>query len=97
MSDLIERLRRAAYSALKAQTWLAEAKTERNRAAGDEDALYLAGTLEETLEWKAATALEAAQRENERLRMTAAKVGKCCSCGNALSQTCPNCERLWAT
>ena len=56
--DIIKRLRLTAEGVSRAHHMIALAKSERNRAAGDELADYSWPTPEQTLEWQAADALE---------------------------------------
>lgn len=65
---MCERLRESAVRTQAAQQWMADAKSERNRAAGDEGASYSGGTKEMTLEWQAAALLTRQQEEIGRLR-----------------------------
>jgi hypothetical protein len=55
--DLARRLRKQAGYAAQGMTLLAEAKTVRNRAAGDADSSYASVTPEQTLEWQAAAVI----------------------------------------
>jgi hypothetical protein len=54
MDDLIERLRKGGEGTARATQMLADAKSHRNQAAGDQDACYMGLTPEQTVEWKAA-------------------------------------------
>ena len=68
---MCERLRESAVRTQAAQQWMADAKSERNRAAGDEGASYSGGTKEMTLEWQAAALLTRQQETIDRLREAA--------------------------
>lgn len=61
--DLIERLRSQANGAAKASQMIADAKSQRNQAAGDVDACYMGVTKERTLEWQAADEIERLESE----------------------------------
>lgn len=63
--DLIERLKSQAEQAAKATQMIADAKSQRNQAAGDVDACYMGVTKERTLEWQAADEIERLRIELE--------------------------------
>lgn len=58
MDRIPERLRTAAEGVAKATQMMADAKSRRNREAGDEGACYTGLKREQTAEWKAAELLE---------------------------------------
>jgi hypothetical protein len=61
--DLVVRLRRQAIAASRASKMVAEDKSLRNQAAGDEGACYMGAEPNETVEWEAAARIEALERD----------------------------------
>ena len=68
MTDLVERLREAARQSSEFSRRMAEDKSARNRAAGDEGANYGWAAPEQTLEGQAAARIEALEKEALILR-----------------------------
>ena len=63
---LVERLRQQAKGASEAERMMAEAKSARNQAAGDDGASYMWSKPEQTLEWQAADEIERLRTELSR-------------------------------
>lgn len=63
---LIERLRQQAKGASEAERMMAQGKSARNQAAGDDGASYMWSKPEQTLEWQAADEIERLKTELSR-------------------------------
>ena len=63
-----ERLRQSAESVAKATQFMAERKSGRNRAAGDEGSCYQGVKVEQTAEWQGAALIEKFEAALEQIR-----------------------------
>lgn len=63
-----ERLRTAAEGVAKATQMMAEAKSARNRAAGDEGSCYGGIKKEQTAEWQAADKIERYEKALQKIK-----------------------------
>lgn len=76
MDRIPERLRTAAEGVARVTQMIADAKSQRNAAAGEPGAHYLGLEKEQTAEWQAAEMIESQRNEIKRLRAALVRIEK---------------------